>query len=209
LAAQSTPLAAPIHGAETRRMAGGAKMGRIRIPLVWQAKDGQVSCVFLFGTALGPFTRKLVAYLYAQGECDQATYEKDWIAFGDMLISGKEPMAEYDRIKGVLAAFLGKRTKSELFEIARANGLLIAPVSTIDDVLQNPQFIAREYWQKVESQPAGSSILYPGPFARFGGSPVTFRRRPPTIGEHNREVLGTELGMNEREVSELARKGII
>ncbi len=74
LAAQSTPLAAPIHGAETRRMAGGAKMGRIRIPLVWQAKDGQVSCVFLFGTALGPFTRKLVAYLYAQGECDQATY---------------------------------------------------------------------------------------------------------------------------------------
>jgi crotonobetainyl-CoA:carnitine CoA-transferase CaiB-like acyl-CoA transferase len=209
LAAQSTPLAAPVHGAETRRMAGGAKMGRIRIPLVWQAKDGQVSCVFLFGTALGPFTRKLVAYLYAQGECDQATYEKDWIAFGDMLITGKEPMAEYDRIKGVLAAFLAKRTKSELFEIARANGLLIAPVSTIDDVLQNPQFIAREYWQKVESQPAGSSILYPGPFARFGGSPVTFRRRPPTIGEHNREVLGTELGMNEREVSELARKGII
>ncbi len=68
-----------------------------------------------------------------------------------MLISGKEPMAEYDRIKGVLAAFLGKRTKSELFEIARANGLLIAPVSTIDDVLQNPQFIAREYWQKVET----------------------------------------------------------
>ena len=103
----------------------------------------------------GPFTRKLVAYMYAQGECDQATYEKDWIAFGDMLISGKEPMAEYDRIKGVLAAFLGKRTKSELFEIARANSLLIAPVSTIDDVLQNPQFIAREYWQKVESRAGG------------------------------------------------------
>jgi crotonobetainyl-CoA:carnitine CoA-transferase CaiB-like acyl-CoA transferase len=209
LAAQSTALAAPIHGAETRRMAGGAKMGRIRIPLVWQAKDGQVSCVFLFGTALGPFTRKMVAYMHAQGECDQVTHDKDWIAFGDMLINGKEPMEEYERIKGVVAAFLGKRTKSELFEIARENNLLIAPVSTIDDVLQNPQFIAREYWQKVESQPAGQSLLYPGPFARFGGTPIAFRRRPPAVGEHNREVFSTELAMNEREIGELARKGTI
>jgi crotonobetainyl-CoA:carnitine CoA-transferase CaiB-like acyl-CoA transferase len=118
-------------------------------------------------------------------------------------------MEEYERIKGVVAAFLGKRTKSELFEIARENNLLIAPVSTIDDVLQNPQFIAREYWQKVESQPAGQSILYPGPFARFGGTPIAFRRRPPAVGEHNREVFSTELAMNEREIGELARKGII
>jgi len=209
LAAQSTALAAPIHGAETRRMAGGAKMGRIRVPLVWQAADGQVSCVFLFGTALGPFTRKLVAYMYAQGDCDQATHEIDWITYGDRLISGKEPMAGYDRLKGVVAAFLQKRTKRELFEIAREHNLLIAPVSTIDDVLQNPQFIAREYWQKVESGPAGMGILYPGPFARFGATPITFRRRPPSVGEHNREVLGAELGMKDAEIAELARKGII
>jgi crotonobetainyl-CoA:carnitine CoA-transferase CaiB-like acyl-CoA transferase len=209
LAAQSAPLSAPVHGAETRRMAGGAKMGRIRIPLVWPAKDGQVSCVFLFGAALGPFTRKLMGYLYAQGECDQATHDKDWIAYGDLLISGKEPMAEYDRMKGVVGEFLRKRTKSELFEIAREHNLLIAPVSTIDDVLQNPQFIAREYWQKIESQQAGKALLYPGPFARFGVTPITFRRRPPALGEHNGEVLAGELGMNEREVAELARKGII
>jgi crotonobetainyl-CoA:carnitine CoA-transferase CaiB-like acyl-CoA transferase len=209
LAAQSTPLAAPVHGAETRRMAGGAKMGRIRIPLVWQAKDGQVSCVFLFGAALGPFTRKLIGYIYAQGECDQATHDKDWIAYGDLLISGKEPMAEYDRMKGVVGEFLAKRTKSELFEIAREHNLLIAPVSTIDDVLQNPQFIAREYWQKVESRPAGKALLYPGPFARFGATPLTFRRTPPMLGEHNNEVLTGDLGMNDREVAELARKGII
>ncbi|HXZ88551.1 MAG TPA: CoA transferase [Candidatus Binataceae bacterium] len=209
LAAQSTPLAAPIRGAETRRMAGGAKMGPIRIPLVWQAKDGQVSCVFLFGTALGPFTVKLMDYIYAQGECDKASHDKDWIAFGDLLLTGKEPMSEYERMKGVVAAFMLKRTKAELFEIARENNLLIAPVATIDDVLQNPQFIAREYWQRVENQAADGSIRYPGPFARFGATPITFRRRPPAVGEHNREIFGGELGMSDRELAELARKRII
>jgi len=209
LAAQSTPLSAPIHGAETKRMAGGAKMGPIRIPLVWRARDGQVSCVFLFGSALGPFTRKLMDYIYGQGECDQATHGKDWIAFGDMLLSGKEPMSEYERMQGVLAEFLRKRTKSELFEIAREHNLLIAPVATIDDVLQNPQFIAREYWQRVENHEAGGSILYPGPFARFGATPVAFRRRPPAVGEHNREIFCGELGMSDRDLAELARKRII
>ena len=53
LAQQSTLLSATIGGDETRRMAGGVKMGPIRVPLVWEAKDGLVTCVFLFGSALG------------------------------------------------------------------------------------------------------------------------------------------------------------
>ena len=82
-------------------------------------------------------------------------------------------------------------------------------MATIDDVLENPQFIAREYWQRVENQEAGGSILYPGPFARLGATPIAFRRRPPAVGEHNREILYGELGMSDRELAELSRKRII
>jgi crotonobetainyl-CoA:carnitine CoA-transferase CaiB-like acyl-CoA transferase len=48
LANQSTALSAPLNADETGRMAGGAKLGPLRVPLVWQAKDGQISFVFLF-----------------------------------------------------------------------------------------------------------------------------------------------------------------
>ncbi len=209
LAQQSTMLAATIGGDETRRMAGGVKMGPIRVPLVWEAKDGLVTCVFLFGSALGVFTRKLMNYIYEQGFCDQATRDKDWIAYADMLLTGREPIEEYERAKGVVAAFLRSMTKAEAFDLARQHGFLIAPLATIDDVLQNPQFVAREYWQTIEDRDLGLKLTYPGPFARFSATPIEYRRRPPRVGEHNREILVGDLGLSEREFGDLARRGII
>jgi crotonobetainyl-CoA:carnitine CoA-transferase CaiB-like acyl-CoA transferase len=209
LAAQSTTLATPLRANEMRRMAGGIRMGPIRVPLVWPAKDGQISCVFLFGTAFGPFTQKLMSYIYQNGGCDQATRDKDWLSYADLLLSGKEPMEEYERVKSVVSRFFSDKTKAELFDIARENTLLIAPVATIDEVLDNPQFKEREYWQPVEHPELGRPVHYPGPFARFGAHPIAYRRRPPRIGEHNREVYVGELGLSERQLAELERFGVV
>jgi crotonobetainyl-CoA:carnitine CoA-transferase CaiB-like acyl-CoA transferase len=209
LAQQSTLLAATLGADETRRMSGGVKMGPIRVPLVWEAKDGLVTCVFLFGSALGVFTRKLMNYICEQGFCDEATRDKDWIAYGDMLLKGREPFEEYERAKTIVANFLRSMTKAESFELARLHGFLIAPLATIDDVLTNPQFIAREYWQTVEDRELGLKLTYPGPFARMSETPIEYRRRPPRIGEHNREIFVGDLGLSEREFGDLTRLGII
>jgi crotonobetainyl-CoA:carnitine CoA-transferase CaiB-like acyl-CoA transferase len=209
LANQSNALTIPIRGEETRRMAGGAQLGSLRVPLVWDAQDGQITFVFLFGSALGPFTRKFVDYLYQQGACDQAMRDTDWIGYGAELLSGRVPMQDYDRRKAVIAEFFRHKTKAELFEAARERTLLIAPVSTIDDVLKNPQFIAREYWQRLTHPQTGAAMLYPGPFARFSAKPITYRRPPPGVGEHNREVLIGELQLREAEFAELQKDGVI
>jgi crotonobetainyl-CoA:carnitine CoA-transferase CaiB-like acyl-CoA transferase len=209
LAQQSTLLAATVGGDETRRMAGGVKMGPIRVPLVWEAKDGLVTCVFLFGSALGVFTRKMMNFIYEKGFCDQATRDKDWIAYADMLLTGREPFEEYERVKGVVAAFLRSMTKAESFDLAREHGFLIAPLATTDDVLANPQFIAREYWQTIEDRELGLKLTYPGPFARLSATPIAYKRRPPRVGEHNREVYLGDLGLSDREVSDLIDQGVI
>jgi crotonobetainyl-CoA:carnitine CoA-transferase CaiB-like acyl-CoA transferase len=209
LANQSTALTIPIRGEETRRMAGGAQLGSLRVPLVWNAKDGQITFVFLFGSALGPFTRKFVDYLYEQGACDQAMRDTDWIGYGAELLSGRVPMQDYDRRKTIIADFFCQKTKAELFEAARARTLLIAPVSTIDDVLHNPQFLAREYWQQLTHPETAVTMLYPGPFTRFSAKPIRFRRPPPAVGEHNREILMGELKMSESELAKLQDQRII
>lgn len=205
---QSAMLAALIQGEETGRMAGGAKLGTLRVPLVWGCKDGQVSCVFLFGSALGVFTRRLVDYLFSQGVCDQAMKNTDWISYGAKLLSGEEPMSRYDEKRAVIAKWLERYTKAELFEIARQHNLLIAPVATMADVRANPQFVAREFWQTIKHAD-GTPLVYPGPFARMSGTPITIRRRPPTIGEHNYEILGGELRLSDRELATLATQGVI
>src|SRR5262245_22037991 len=206
LATQSYSLCAAVHAPQVRRMAGGIKHGKLNARFVYPARDGFVAITFLFGSAIGPFARRIMEYVHDEGFCDAATRDKDWINYGDLLLRGVEPLAEFERVKACIEACTRTRTKAELLEAALARGLLIAPVSTLDEVRASPQLAAREYWQPVEHEALGRRIEYPGPFARFSASPIRYRRRPPMVGEHNREIYGDELGLD---VAALARRGIV
>src|ERR1700693_3449718 len=209
MATQSYILAALIGSTEMSRISGGVKMGPIEIPLVWPASDGFVALTFLFGSALGVFTAKLMQFICAQGFCDEATRDKDWIAYGEQLFSGEEPLSEFDRVKEIVRRFTRSHTKAELLALAVERGFLITPVTTVAEVVESPQFASREYFQSVAHPELGESFHYPGPFAKFGATPIEYRRRPPTVGEHNSEIYRDELGLSEREIADLTRAGII
>ena len=209
MATQSYILAAPIGSTEMTRISGGVKLGPIEFPLVWPTKDGYVAMTFLFGSALGVFTARLMHFICEQGFCDEATRDKDWIAYGEQLFSGDEPLAEFDRVKEVVRKFTRSRSKAELLQLAVERGFLITPVTTIEEVVESPQFASRDYFQNVAHPELHESFRYPGPFAKFGATPIEYRRRPPTVGEHNREIYRDELGLSEREIAELTRAGII
>ncbi|MDO8431067.1 MAG: CaiB/BaiF CoA-transferase family protein [Candidatus Binatus sp.] len=209
LATQANNLAYRLGADEARRMAGGVKVGSLRVPLVWRAKDGHVTLGFLFGRQLGVFSQRLMNYLHELGVCDAATRDKDWIGYGALLASGEEPMEEYERVLALIADFLASRTKAELFSVALERGFLIAPIATVSEVLASPQLKSRQYWQMLEHPELGRSFPYPGPFAKFSEAPIVYRRRPPLVGEHNHEVYSNELGLSAARIEDLARRGII
>jgi crotonobetainyl-CoA:carnitine CoA-transferase CaiB-like acyl-CoA transferase len=209
LATQANNLAYHLAADEARRMSGGVKVGSLRVPLVWRAKDGYVTLGFLFGRQLGVFSQRLINYLHELGLCDSSTRDKDWIGYGGLLSSGKEPMAEYERVLGLIAEFVANRTKAELLKIALERGVLIAPIATVSEVLQSPQLESRHYWQALEHPELRRSFSYPGPFARFSETPIVYQRRPPMVGEHNREIYLNELGLSENRIEDLARRGVI
>ena len=209
MATQSNILAAALGSVEPRRMSGGVKMGAIDLPLVWPASDGFVAMTFLFGSALGVFTARLMHFLCEKGFCDEATRDKDWIAYGEQLFSGAEPLSEFERVKTLVRNFTRSYTKDKLLQLAVERGFLITPVTTIDEVVESPQFASRDYFQTVAHPELGESFRYPGPFAKFSATPIEYRRRPPTVGEHNLEIYRDELGLSEREIGELTRAGII
>jgi len=209
MATQSYILAAPLGSIEARRMSGGVKFGGFEFPLVWPASDGYIAMTFLFGSALGVFTARLMHFVCEQGFCDQATRDKDWIAYGEQLVSGAEPPSEFERVKEIVRKFTRSRTKNELLQIAVERGFLITPVTTIEEVVKSPQFASRDYFQNVAHPELGESFRYPGPFAKFSATPIEYRRRPPTVGEHNSEIYRDELGLSGRDLAELARAGII
>jgi crotonobetainyl-CoA:carnitine CoA-transferase CaiB-like acyl-CoA transferase len=75
--------------------------------------------------------------------------------------------------------------------------------------MPNPQLEHRGFFQELDHPHTGRS-RYPG--LPFGwGEPGTrwLRRPPPTLGQHNDEVLGGELGLAREELAELRAKKII
>jgi crotonobetainyl-CoA:carnitine CoA-transferase CaiB-like acyl-CoA transferase len=68
---------------------------------------------------------------------------------------------------------------------------------------------SRQYWRSLEHPELGLSFRYPGPFVRFSETPIVYRRRPPTVGEHNREFYLDELGLSETQFQHLTQRGVI
>ena len=139
-ATQSYTLAVPLGGAAAQRMSGGIKTGGLDVQLRWPCKDGFVSVTFLFGASIGPFTRRLMELIHEEGFCDEATRDKDWIDYTNLLMDGTEPIEEFDRVKAVIETFMLTHTKAELLQAASERMLLIAPVATAADVLASTQF---------------------------------------------------------------------
>jgi crotonobetainyl-CoA:carnitine CoA-transferase CaiB-like acyl-CoA transferase len=208
LATQANILALPLGDLEFQRMAGGVKIGPLSIRLVWPAKDGYVTVGLLFGSSLGPFTRRLIQWVYEEGACDAATRDIDWISFGGQLLKG-QGISEYERVAQLVGEFLKARPKAELLRAALERSLLIAPITTVDEVVRSEHLAARQYWRPLEHAELGQTFNYPGPFAQFSRTPIAYRRRPPTVGEHNQEIYCQELGMTETQLAELQSRGVI
>ncbi len=175
-ATQSAILAAPNNDHPLERSAGSVKFGPFTIRLMWPCADGFVSITFLFGTAIGPATRRLMEWIHEEGFCDEAMRDKDWIGYTELLVSGQEPIEEFERAKDVVTAFCASKTTAELLEGALERRLLIAPVAMIDDVVGSAQFAARDYWAELDGH------RYPGPFARCSATPMAAPARAPRLG---------------------------
>ncbi|MCU1501970.1 MAG: hypothetical protein JWM12_1324 [Ilumatobacteraceae bacterium] len=192
-ATQSYVLAAPLGGTPAQRMSGGVRTLGLDIQLVWPCKDGFVSVTFLFGSSMGPFTRRFMEWVHDEGYCDEATRDKDWLDYANQLYEEREPIAEYDRVKAVVGEFCMSKTKAELLEAARSRILLVAPVATPDEVMHSTQLESRDFWDQVDDELiADRPIRAPGMYAHSSLAPVRRLGRAPRLGEHTAEVLGAQ-----------------
>jgi crotonobetainyl-CoA:carnitine CoA-transferase CaiB-like acyl-CoA transferase len=76
-------------------------------------------------------------------------------------------------------------------------------------VMPNPQLEARRFFQ-VMQHPVTGATRYPGqPMAFSALDRHLHRRPPPTLGQHNDEILGGELGLSAQELQDLRARNII
>jgi crotonobetainyl-CoA:carnitine CoA-transferase CaiB-like acyl-CoA transferase len=85
-----------------------------------------------------------------------------------------------------------------------ASGVARLPI----DLLKDPQLHARGFVQEVDRAFIGRHPQPSMPF-RETDRPFEIRSAPPTLGEHNHEILAGMLGLSDAEIDQLAREAII
>jgi crotonobetainyl-CoA:carnitine CoA-transferase CaiB-like acyl-CoA transferase len=116
-----------------------------------------------------------------------------------------EPAVRAARWSEILPDFeraVRARTKREWFEASAAQGYTFAPIDDLGEVLDSPQLAARGFFSRLEDRDLPSPRL---PFTHTM-EPV-LPNRASRLGEHNRAILGDELGLSESDLRALEVQG--
>jgi crotonobetainyl-CoA:carnitine CoA-transferase CaiB-like acyl-CoA transferase len=193
---------------EILKRAGSYMSGRwngTKQRLLWPCQDGYV-VFYILGGAFGAKTnRAIVEWMQEEGSAPEYLTSFDWTIF-DM---AKQTQEMENQIEAPIAQFFMRHTKNELYQEAQKRGIMLCPVSTEKDIIENPQLKARNFWLNIEHPELSKSINYPGPFARLSETPLAIKRKAPLIGEHNSEIYEEELGLSKSDLKILHQSGVI
>ena len=118
-------------------------------------------------------------------------------------------LARSDAIDRGLRTWTAELDASEVVERLRAQGVPAAQVLTTPRMYGEPQLEARGFYQTLD-HPVTGKRRYPVWPMRFSFAPGDVHPSgAPTLGQHNEEVLGGELGLSGEELERLRREGVI
>lgn len=171
---------------------------------VWPCRDGFVF-FFMIGGQQGAKTgRQLVQWMADSGASDPFLSNFDWNTFN--MASATQELI--DRISDPVARFFMNKSKAELLEAATTRNISICPLFSMEDILNDANLAAREFWTQVEYPELEASIPYPRSYVRSSVNSTETRARAPGIGQHNVEVYAA-LGLTAKDMAALQARGVI
>ena len=200
------PLSWDIEGMIIKRMGAYRQTSAETVARInWRCKDGYVNYMLQGGGVAGS-TRSLLEWMDEEGMGDEYLKAVRWEELG----YGEVRTEVMEKADAPLERFFAAHTREELTRGSVERRILLFPVATPGDIIRHPQLEARNYFKDLPHPELNSSVTYPGVFVKdVGGERVGLRRRPPLIGEHNREIYQGELGLTPREITALGEGGVI
>jgi len=108
----------------------------------------------------------------------------------------------------MLAAIIKKRKRDDWVSSLEAAGVPCGPINNTDQVFEDPQVKHRGMKFEMPHLLAGSVPLVASPM-RLSGTPVEYRRAPPTLGQDTDAVLAELLEWDAAKIAMLRAAGIV
>ena len=114
--------------------------------------------------------------------------------------------AHIDEIYAILAELLSVRTSADWITLLERIDIPVAPVSSVEDLVQDPHLAASGFFS-FEEHPTEGKLRAPRTPTEWSACARQQLRPAPRLGEHSAEVL-REVGYSDTEIEELARRGV-
>lgn len=177
---------------ELNELRGGAirkeRANQFFTRLVWPCQDGYV----VFGPVGGgggsarvKSYDALLRWMAEDGITDDILTSRDWNGDGQFFI----PQEDYDAVTEVIKGFIEAKTLAELTTRAVEERILMAPINSLGDILENPQHAARDYFRLLQDPARGLSVKLPTNWVHMSETPVAPPRPAPTPGGQTAKYL--------------------
>jgi crotonobetainyl-CoA:carnitine CoA-transferase CaiB-like acyl-CoA transferase len=168
-----------------------------------------------------PFTAPRNAYITRDGKWLGLSASSQSIAERVMRVVGRpelitEPwfadhtgrLDHVDELDAIIGEWIAHRTKDEVMAAFEEGQAAIAPIYSIEDIVRDPQYLARETIIRLPHDVLGS-VLMQNVIPRLSDTPGRVRHPGPELGEHNKEIYVDALGMSINKLDELKRAGVV
>jgi formyl-CoA transferase len=108
----------------------------------------------------------------------------------------------------LIAAWTSAWALPDLIELLEAKGIPASRVYRAPDMLEDPQFAAREAVVWVD-HPVFGPVRMQNAFPKLSETPGRVRWPGPALGEHTAEVLGARCGVSAERLAALQAQGVV
>ena len=122
--------------------------------------------------------------------------------------SNRARVENRDVIDGFINEALSHDDADVWLDKLKAVGVPSGRINSVADALDDPHTAARDMIETVEHSTIGALKMLGIPF-KFSDTACSVRRAPPTLGQHNDEILKGELGLDEKAIAELRQAKVI
>ncbi len=132
---------------------------------------------------------------------------RDDMANDPQLANNAGRVQRTDEIDGAIQAWCSGRDIDAALEILKAADVPVSKIYSVRDMLQDPQFLARQMFEQHLFRD-GTPVKLPAVTPKLSETPGGTRWIGPALGEHTDEVLAG-LGYSADEIGELRRSGAL
>ena len=176
------------------RERSGAKLGGIVPSNTYQCSDGKY---IIIGGNNDAIFKRLMTAVGRQDLADSPSLDQN---------HGR--VKEEEKIDSVINSFTSSHSFEEVYKKLSEADVPVGPINSIEDIVKDPQFIARNMFEKVKLG-EGEEMAMPRMVPKLERTPAKTNWPGPKLGEHNQEILLERLGYSEEEIENLIAKKVL